>query len=260
MPARRLCLALAVCALLLATGQRARAGIYNVQSILATDADEGLSGAIVGSADWRTGNVSYLFLSASPVARYRSGKHLIIGIARGEHKTSRGDTLISRTLEHLRYRYQLGEHVLVESFAQHTFDAVHRLELRGLVGAGPKVDLVDGDDHGLGVGVAYMLEYERLQNDAELDAGQNDLAHRMSSYLVAHYDLDDRVQIVGSTYYQPRLTAFGDARFLGESQLTFKITTRLSFTTALSIAYDSRPPATIDELDTALTSSFSLEL
>jgi putative salt-induced outer membrane protein YdiY len=258
--ARRRALSLLGISLVLFFASTARAGIYNVQSILATEADPGLSGAISGSADWRTGNVDYLFLTATPLARYRSGKHLIIGLAEVNHKTSGGSKIISRFFEHLRYRYQISDRVLGEVFAQHEFDAIKRLKLRALVGAGPKLEIVSNKSFGIDLGVSYMLEYESLQDDGPPDSGATDLQHRNSTYLVGRYELDERVQLVETLYVQPRLTGARDLRVLNESQVTFKVTKRLSFTTALSIAYDSRPPDTIKKLDTALKSSLTLEL
>ena len=238
----------------------AYAGIYNMQSILATEADEGLSGAISGSVDWRRGNVNFLFLSANPLARYRRGKHLIIGMMRGDHKTSGDTIIISNTLEHLRYRYQLSQRLLGEVFSQHEFNDVKRLNLRALVGAGPKYDLIDEKSYGLDLGVSYMLEYEKLGGGMYDDAGSTDLQHRNSTYLTGHYQADDRVQLAESVYFQPRLTDTSDLRLLSESQLTFKLTEKLSYTTSFTIAYDSRPPDTVKKLDTALRSSLTYEL
>jgi putative salt-induced outer membrane protein YdiY len=238
----------------------AAAQIHNVQSILATEAEEGLSGSVTASADWRTGNVAYLFLSASPVARYRKGKHLGIALAKIDHKTSPDTTIISRFFEHVRYRYQISDRWLGELFAQHTFDQVRRLEIRTLLGGGPKVDLLKGDNYGLGLGVAYMLEFERIKRDMIADAGNTDLAHRGSSYLVGHYELDERVQVVETIYVQPKLTRFSDTRVLNESRLTTKLGSRLAFSTAFVLAYDTHPPLEIKRLDTALTSSITLEL
>ncbi len=236
------------------------AGIYNMQSILATEADEGLSGAISGSADWRKGNVDYLFLSATPLARYRAGDHLVIGMMRGDRKTSAGSTIISNTLEHIRYRYTVSDRLLGEVFAQHTFDDIKRLNLRALLGAGPMITIVDGKSYALDLGVSYMLEYEKLRDDEFDDAGVTDVQHRNSTYLTGHYEAKDRFQIAESVYIQPRLTGASDIRLLSESQLTFKITERLSYTTSFTIAYDSRQPDNVKRLDTALRSSITFQL
>ena len=237
-------------------GGSASAQIHNVQSILATDAEEGLSGALSGSADWRTGNVSFLFLSATPVARYRTGKHLVVGIFRGERRTSRGIKLVSRVFEHVRYRYSLTDRFLVEAFGQHEFDGIKRLTIRALGGAGAKADIIDGEGYGVGIALAYIFEYELLSEDAMLaDSGDDDFAHRASSYLVGHYEIDDRLLLVETIYVQPRLTDPSDVRLLGEIGLTVKVTKKLAFTTAFTLAYDSVPPETVESIDTALTST-----
>ena len=238
----------------------ASAGIYNPQSILATEADEGLSGAITGSADWRTGNVSYLFLSAGPVARYRDGDHLLIGIVTAEHRTSRGTKLLSRLFEHLRYRYSITDMVLGEVYAQHEYDAVKRLELRTLVGAGPRLQMIQADCAGLGIGLSYMLEYERLRDDSAADAGATDFQHRMSSYLTGHYELADRIQALQTVYVQPRLTDGGDTRILSDSRLVIQASKSVSFSTSFAVSYDRAPPANIEKVDTAMISSLTIEL
>lgn len=238
----------------------ARAQIHNVQSILAVEAEEGLSGTLTASADWRTGNIAYLFLSAAPVARYRAGNHLGIAAVQIDQKTSGDTTIISRFFEHLRYRYKISDRLLGEVFAQNTFDQVRRLEIRALVGAGPKFEILAGKGYGLGLGVAYMLEYEQIKDDTLADAGTTDLAHRASSYLTGYYEIDEQLRLVETLYYQPKLTHPRDGRMLNEAQLVVTVTKRLSFATSFSIAYDSRPPRTVQRVDTALTSSVTFEL
>lgn len=238
----------------------AHAGIYNVQSILATEPDPGLSGAISGSADWRTGNVDFLSLTATPLARYHSGDHLIIGLAQMNHKTSNDATIISRFFEHLRYRYQASDRVIAEVYGQHEYDGVKRLRLRALAGAGPKFEILRHKAYGLNLGVSYMLEYEALQDDGPPDSGVTDLQHRNSTYVLGHYEVDDRVQLIETLYYQPRLTDASDYRLLNATQISFKITEKFSFATSLNISYDGNPPDTIKKLDTALKSTLTYEL
>ncbi len=259
-PAQLLRLSFLVLGLLGASATNAHAGIYNVQSVLASDSEPGLSGAISGSADWRTGNVDFVSLSGSPLIRYSAGKQLIIALASANYKTSKGSTIISRYFEHLRYRYQFSDRVLAEVYGQHEFDAVKRLKLRALVGAGPKVELLRHKSYGLNLGSSYMLEYERLQDDGPADSGATDLQHRNSTYLLGRYELDERVQFFETLYFQPRLTAASDFRILNETQISFGITKRLSFATALNISYDAGPPDTIKKLDTTLNSSLTLKL
>ena len=249
-----LCAAAIIC-----IASAANAGIVNVQSILATEAKPGISGAIALSADWRTGNTDLLVASAAPIARYRAGRNLLVGIVRGEIGRSRGADIIFKTFEHLRYRYTLSRFIDGELFGQHEFDKFRRLKLRALVGMGPKVTLTKSKRFHAAVGVAYMLEYEQLRDDGASDSGQSELQHRASNYITGSFEIDERVQAIETFYIQPRLTDAGDIRLLNESQLVVKLTKKVSLTTTFTLSYDRRPPDTIEKLDTALKSGLTLE-
>lgn len=237
----------------------AQAGIYNMQSTLSAEPEEGLTGSFGASADWRTGNIDFLQLTATPLARYHSGRHLLVGLASANRRTTRGSVIISRFFEHLRYRYDLSDNALGEVFAQHEFDAVKRVQLRALVGSGPNFSILDSRAVNLNLGISYMFEYEKLQNDGNTDAGAIIVQHRNSTYLVASYQMDERVKLVESAYLQPRLTNFEDFRIQSESELMFQLTESLSFSSSFTLAYDSKPPSTINKLDTTLKSTISYE-
>ncbi len=242
----------------LALGGEARAGIINVQSALSAKSDEGVSGSVTGSADWRTGNTNLLVLGAAGVVRYRCGDHLWLGIVKGDFGKSAGTRIIAKTFEHLRYRYRFHPRLFGEVFAQHELDQFRRLATRALAGAGPMFSLVSRDQVSVGLGVAYMLEYEKLRNDGAIDAGASDVQHRLSSYVTAHVEIDDHLEVIETAYAQPRLTDASDYRLLSESQLVVKATAKISLTTTFSVAFDNAPPATIKKTDTALKSAISV--
>jgi hypothetical protein len=252
----RICAVVAV--LLALWANPASAGIVNVQSSLVSPADEGLSGSLTGSALLKTGNVELLILRGQGTARYRSGDHLWVAIINGNFGRNTDGTFLSRTFEHIRYRYRLNKRLTAEAFTQHEYAKFRRLTFRALFGAGPKIDIVQKKKYSMAVGVAYMLELERLLDDGEIDAGNSDTAHRASSYVTGHYELDKRLQLVETFYVQPRLDDFGDIRLLNQSSLVVKANDKLSFSTSFSIAYDRAPPATIKRVDTQLTSSITL--
>lgn len=237
----------------------ARANIVNVQTILTTEADEGLSGSITGALDWRTGNSPRLWMTLSPVARYRRGDHLFVAMVSGEFDRTQGIDFAERIFEHLRYRRTINCWLTGEVFGQHEYNEKRRLLLRALAGAGPKFQLVDTRRLHVGLGVAYMLEYEQLNDASMIDPGETSLGHRISSYLTGTYAIDERLLLVGTIYGQPRLTDAADVRSLLESQLVVKVSTHLSFTTSFSLFYDSEPPDTVEALDTRLQSSITYQ-
>ena len=238
----------------------AHAGIENVQSALVGEPEEGAAGSATLSADLRTGNVSFLFLSASLHSKYRQGQHVWLALAKFDRKTNDDAVLVNRTFEHLRYRYLHSESWLAEVFAQHEFNGIKQLRLRTLIGAGPKFTWRASDDAEFGLGVAYMFEGEvvREPNPAGGTDDVSDLAHRISSYLVGSYEPNERVQLVETFYVQPRLTDANDLRLLSDASVIAKITEMIAFTTSFNVSYDSRPPSGVKKLDTALKSSVTI--
>jgi hypothetical protein len=251
------CRAAAVILLSLGVLAEARAGIVNVQSSLATEAEEGLSGSIEGSLDWRTGNVSGVWMKLAPAARFRSGAHLFVALGNAEFNRTGGIQFDRRLFEHLRYRYTMNRRITGEVFAQHELNERRRLLLRALTGAGPRFQLVDTGGFRVGLGVAYMIEYEALNAQSEIDADETVLNHRVSSYLTGSYEIDKNLLLVGTFYGQPRITDVADIRLLLEAQVVVKVTDRLSFKNSFSMYYDREPPDTVEPLDTRVQSAVS---
>lgn len=236
---------------------RAQAGIVNVQSSLATEADEGLSGSVDGSVDWRTGNLARLWLTLAPVARYRSGDHLFVALASAELFQTEGADFDRKIFEHLRYRHEINCRITGEVFVQHELNEKRRLLLRALTGAGPRFQLADTERLQVGLGVAYMIEYEQLDDQSMLDPDQTVLNHRVSSYLTGSYEVEKNLLLVGTFYAQPRITDVSDIRLLAEAQVVVKVTDKLSFKNSFSMYYDREPPDTVEPLDTRLQSGIS---
>jgi len=245
---------------LTAMASQARAQIVNVQSVLAEKPRPGLSGSLAGSVDWRTGNQKFVFLSLSGVARLSLDKNLWIAIVSGESKQSAGESLAGNTFAHLRYRRTITDVVGAETFIQHAFDNQRRLETRGLAGAGVRLTLLKGDMFNVDLGIAYMFEYELLDNDAaQPDAGATQKNHRLSSYLFFSFDVADNVQFLETVYFQPRLDEPEDLRLLSDSSLVLRLTKRLNLATSFSVSWDRAPPAGIEGLDTSLVQSASVD-
>lgn len=220
------------------------AGIVNVQSSLATEPAEGLSGSVTGSVDWRTGNLTRLLFSLAPVARYRAGSHSIIGLVSVDYFR---DSRLLRVFNHLRYRNTLTKRLLGEVFIQHERNDKRLLGIRVVAGAGARYQLVESKKLRVGLGVAYMFEYERLQNQGAdfqliLPETRETDNHRVSSYLTGSYEMADNLQIVQTLYAQPLMSKLSDIRLLSDSVLVVRVTKSVSFKTTLSLAYDSIPP------------------
>lgn len=259
----RLCATASVLALAVLLARPAAAGIVNVQSVLATEAEEGLSGSITGAMDWRTGTVDRLVFSLAPVMRYRTGDHLFLAYGSTEYDDSAD---IAKVFGHGRYRHALSERITGEVFTQAEYDEKRALTLRTLGGVGPLFHLFKRDDLRLSWGVAYMLEYEEINDDkATRVPDVTGLQHRISSYLTGSYALADNLQLVETIYVQPLITGPDNVRLHNDSSIVITISKQLSFNTTLALSYDTDPPYETDdppsaaELDTALKSSITYQ-
>jgi hypothetical protein len=229
-----------------------QAQISNVQPLLAKEAEPGLSTAIEGSADWRTGNVSLWAFSGSLITRYRRGRHLLFFLGRGEETLSGGDRILFKHLEHLRYRVDLVGPMQMEAFGQIEQDQGRRMWPRALIGGGPRLAILGSNAIDLAVAAAYMLEYQHLRPVGELDDGNNEIAHRLSTYIVLTVRASNILKLGETFYVQPRFDDVGDLRLLSESELLVTITDHVALKSTLYMAYDSSPPLGIQRLDTGL--------
>ncbi len=240
----------------------ARAQIVNVQPQVVAPDQQGFATVAEGTVDWRTGNNDLLILSGTLTARYQTKPHLLFLLTKAEYgqKNQSGNktTLLDRDFEHLRYRWIAWKWLQPEGFVQHDRDAFRRLALRALAGVGPRFVLLSTPAWELALGVAYMVELEKLGAAGQPDDGKRELAHRLSSYLVAGYKLGDALTFGLTAYAQPKLNDFHDLRVLTETSLVFAVSEHLAFKVALTGAYDSRPPQGLKPLDTAIKNSLQV--
>jgi hypothetical protein len=250
--------ALVVMTLLCAVPEQAHAQIVNVQGLVGQDLPEGFSGQLDASGDWRTGNTELLLVSGAATLRYKAGDHLVFAMARGAYARVGDDQILGNVFEHLRYRWKLTPRWTAEAFAQHEFDEFRRLQLRALVGAGPRLTLLEDKRAGLIVGVAYMFETEKYDDKAGTgDAGASHQHHRLSSYVLFTSAINEVVSFAETVYYQPKIDHPQDFRVLNETLLQVKLSDRFSFKTAFVLAHDSTPPQTVKATDTALQTGLS---
>jgi len=254
----RTLLVLAAFALLPAAAQAAR--IVNVQPAASRGAADGLSGEISGQLNWSTGNTEVTQVSAGAAALYLHGQHRLYFAGRAAYGIDDGEAFVNNVFEHLRYRYRWTTAFGAESFVQHEFDEFRRLQLRALWGVGPRFDVPVPQPFELAFGTAWMLEYERVSDDAETDAGAEQLDQRWSSYLYLSATATPGIQLTHTAYVQPRFDDFGDWRLLSESAAVLDVKKWLAVKIAFTLAYDSRPPADVKKQDTAFGTSLLFRL
>jgi hypothetical protein len=85
-----------------------------------------------------------------------------------------------------------------------------------------------------------MFEYEAIKGEA--------ITHRdprASTYVSMFWQVADRMKLISSTYYLPRLDQFRDYRLRTDTQLQLQLLQWLQYKASVSWLYDTRPPAAI---------------
>lgn len=169
-----------------------------------------------------------------------------------------GNSLVNRGTQHLRYNRKLSERVKWEAFLQAQYDAISDINLRALIGAGPRFKLSERDNYKFYLGTLIMYEYEKASEGIP-DRLQQDF--RGSTYVSFSLYPTETISIISTSYYQPRVDKFKDYRLSSNTSLLFKILDDLAFKTTFNYFFDAEPvsdaiPKTQYELTNGLLYTF----
>ena len=201
-------------------------------------------------------NVETIFdLGAKLHFQYKHKNYLWLFL--NEYRLIKGgdNKYVNSAFAHIRYNHKITKEFLRwEAFAQIQYNGVLEVGLRGLLGTGPRIKIVDSDKFRMYAASLYMYEYE--ENVAKTIFLRK---HRMSSYLTFTFDLG-RVELVNTTYYQPNLKNITkDYRFQLQNDLRIDITDGLKFVTGFTYRYDSNPFPDIPKITYYLTNGILFE-
>jgi len=225
--------------------------VVSMESLHLKTPMDGFSGEIDISTGGASGNTNKSNLAAGARVQWHTGIHtsfLVLNHAYGETNYTR-DT--NRSFLHARHIAQFQERLAGEMFAQAEQDEFARLEFRGLAGGGARLTLTERLEHSaafLGLGAFYETE-TTTDVVGTSDSGTHN-QWRGNLYLVLKYEVNDKVKLVSSTYYQPVLDSAGDFRLLENAALEVTLTERLALRISIEVRHDSRPPETVEDTDT----------
>ncbi|MEL6274885.1 MAG: DUF481 domain-containing protein [Bacteroidota bacterium] len=146
-----------------------------------------------------------------------------------------GNNFLNAGFSHLRYSRTLTSFLQLEAFTQAQYNEIIRLDLRWLIGVGPKLKLINQEKARLFLGILYMYEHDDLRN---ADFSFND--HRLSNYLSLAWEIADNLRLTNTTYYQPRLVNFDAARLNTTTNVSIGIGSKFKFTSRFNFTLDER--------------------
>ncbi|MBI2603355.1 MAG: DUF481 domain-containing protein [Deltaproteobacteria bacterium] len=223
--------------------------IFDIQKRSEHDAERLHTGNFKLKIEAKTGNSEVEKYEGELTSIFHLGKHEIITAIDQSYGTKAKQVNTKEAMQHLRHRFRITELVNSEVFIQHAFNEQQRLLTRNVAGIGPRFDLFEDSYSAVFLGMAYLLEAERLGEGAFPDAGEKRSKQRLSSYLYFHHTFKKDLNVSLVMYYQPLLSEFKDYRILSELGWEFKILSALSFELSLETFRDSLPPDSVKKQD-----------
>lgn len=229
------------------TTRSAAAQIVNVLEE-AADTGQGITGKTNVGSQWLSGNTESLQFTGSGLVRHRSERHLTLLMLSATYGEQGDKAFIDQETGHARHRYDLALPLQLEAFVQGDRNPFRRRVLRVVFGAGPRLQLLHGPLVWSSVGLSYMPEHERFGGGAHPDAHQRRWRHRLSSYLSHVVNVGDW-QASTTVYLQPALDELESLRAFADLSLEWKVRGNVSLAASYALQLDTRPPASVRQID-----------
>jgi hypothetical protein len=175
--------------------------------------------------------------------QYKTEKNLFLLLGNVDWLKAGDAKFDNRGFAHFRYNYKVNPVVRLEAFTQVQFNRLLKIDQRNLNGLGIRLKLSELERAKFYFGLAYMNEYEVLEEPAEINTD-----HRASSYLTFTLIPETTVTLSNTTYIQPKLDDLEDYRLNNDTNLSFQITEHLKFVAVLNFLYDANPPIDVPNL------------
>ncbi len=171
-------------------------------------------------------------------AQKKDSKIYMLYLLDAGYSHSEDQVFANYKLGHLRCSMKVAAPVRWEGFLQVQDNKPLGIQIRGLVGSGPRIRVISEEKGRVYVGITAMLEYEEAIN------GVNDgWMLRSSNYVNMSWTKDTKFGISSTFYFQPRYSDFRDYRVSGQHALVYALTDKINGKTEYTHYYDSRPPS-----------------
>lgn len=245
-----------ICGLLIAAIHKTSfAQIVNIESQRIQSDTTGWLGNIGTSFLFEKNAVQVLNIGATAHVEYKSKKSLYLFLVNYNFLKGDGQTLNNSFFYHLRYNYKLNNWLRWEVFTQLQQNRINGIELRFLAGTGPRFKVAGNKKVSLYAATAAMYEYEKEQTVPVVYHREL----RSSSYVSLTYDPVKNAEIIGTVFYQPLYSNFGDYRLLNEISIKLKFVKHLSFNASWYYLFDSKPAATIPKLNYSISNGITYD-
>lgn len=231
-----------------------------VNTLRGFDEDEsGWSGELEVRFAQSGGNTDVLTFGAGAQVQWQGERQRVRALGAASRSESDEKKTAESSMLHLRHNYDLRTWLASLLFAQVQENPFQRLQLRRLLGAGARFDVIDAEDWALSLGAAHMFEREEIEDD-EIGAGGTSNNQRLSVFVTCAGDLTENLSADVVAFYQPLWSDFEDSRATSQATLRLGIVGSLELVLRGSVEHDARPPAGVEETDWSYRTALSLGL
>lgn len=228
---------------------KAEAQIINTESLRMVTDTSGWSGSIGLNINLVKNTKNIFKIDNRIHLQYKTEKSLVLLMNDIDFVKYDGDNIISTSIQHLRYNHKIKPKISWEAFIQTQFNAISKIDMRFLVGTGPRFKLTSSEKYKIYLGTLMMYEFDRSTEDIP----EINKDFRLSSYLSFSFYPSDNLSIVSTSYYQPQINEFNDYRISSESSIAFNIFKNVAFKSTFKIYYDEFPVIDIPKTQYSFT-------
>lgn len=245
----RICFA--VVFIVFSVGSRAQL-IVNVENSRIQSDTTGWKGNVGTSFSFTKNVQQVLNINANAHLQYKTVNDLYLFLANFNLLKSQQQQLVNNVFFHLRYNRKLGKVVRWEAFTQWQQNKINNIELRSLLGTGPRFKLHESRKFKIYLGALTMYEHEA---DKDPKAIYNDL--RADNYASFTFKPDEIFDATSTTFYQPLFRKFNDYRLLNQIVFNVRATKHFTISANWDYSYDAFPAVGTPRANFTITNGFS---
>ncbi|MDD5057001.1 MAG: DUF481 domain-containing protein [Sideroxydans sp.] len=224
--------------------------IVNVEQAIIGQPSEGMHTTLDFLVNGTSGNAEKSANKADLLSLWQHDNHTEFLQMQYAYGKSRGVVDTDRAFAHFRHRTALDAEWAAEGFGQVGRDPFSRLTQRTLLGGGARLVLFEQNQKSAGyLGLGAFHERETLSGKLGTSDPLEARLWRANSYLVLKRQLNEQVRLYSTTYYQPAFADRADYRMLEQASVLVKLDKNLDLKLSLDIAFDSKPPQTVQKRD-----------
>lgn len=229
----------------LITGSSANAQVVNIESERLKADSNGVYGSLSGDFELTSNTKTVVVFDATAQLEYKQDSNLYLLLGNYGFVSGDKEAFANNAFIHLRYNRKITTLLRWEVFTQLQFNEVSKINLRYLLGTGPRFKLVDKEK--LKIYAASLVMFEYGEDDTTENAFHRDV--RSSSYLTFTFVPIHNLRIISTTYYQPLYNELSDFRLMNQESVEISISGRFKLEPAFNYLFDSRPVSGVPKVN-----------